>query len=43
MRVGDIVHIRDEEAFPADMVPLSSANLGGAVYMETSNLDGYEK
>lgn len=41
MQVGDILHIRDEEAFPADLVPLSSANMGGSVYMETSNLDGY--
>lgn len=41
VRVGDIVHLEDEEAFPADLVPLSCSNQGGAVYMETSNLDGY--
>eukprot|EP01127_Copromyxa_protea_P016071 TRINITY_DN4718_c0_g1_i2.p1 TRINITY_DN4718_c0_g1~~TRINITY_DN4718_c0_g1_i2.p1 ORF type:complete len:1147 (+),score=193.04 TRINITY_DN4718_c0_g1_i2:144-3443(+) len=40
VRVGDILHIKDDESFPADLVPLSSSNKGGAVYMETANLDG---
>eukprot|EP01125_Pyxidicula_operculata_P015545 TRINITY_DN5283_c0_g1_i3.p1 TRINITY_DN5283_c0_g1~~TRINITY_DN5283_c0_g1_i3.p1 ORF type:complete len:1033 (-),score=147.87 TRINITY_DN5283_c0_g1_i3:441-3539(-) len=38
--VGDIVRIKEGEGIPADIVPLSTSNPNGDVYVETSNLDG---
>lgn len=38
--VGDICHVENEEMFPADLILLSSANEGGAAYIETASLDG---
>jgi hypothetical protein len=29
-----------DEQIPADIVPISSSNDGGLIYIETSNLDG---
>lgn len=38
--VGDIVQMNIDEQIPADIVPISSSNNGGLIYIETSNLDG---
>lgn len=38
--VGDIVKIISEEAFPADLILLSSSEDQGMCYIETANLDG---
>ena len=40
LRVGEIVKIRNEEVFPADLLLLSSSEPDGFAYVETSNLDG---
>ncbi|CAM6101933.1 unnamed protein product [Calypogeia fissa] len=38
--VGDIVRVKSEQEFPADLVFLSSADVKGLAYVETANLDG---
>lgn len=38
--VGDIVRIQCDEAFPADLVIISSSEPDGLCYIETANLDG---
>jgi len=40
IKPGDIVKIRKDENFPADMVLLYSSNKNGSAFTETKNLDG---
>ncbi|XP_075972141.1 phospholipid-transporting ATPase VD [Anticarsia gemmatalis] len=40
VRVGDLVHLSNNEAVPADMVLLQSSNPLGICYLDTCNLDG---
>eukprot|EP01022_Parablepharisma_sp_SALTPOND_P011832 TRINITY_DN1507_c0_g1_i1.p1 TRINITY_DN1507_c0_g1~~TRINITY_DN1507_c0_g1_i1.p1 ORF type:complete len:1220 (+),score=110.17 TRINITY_DN1507_c0_g1_i1:124-3783(+) len=40
IRVGDIVKIRRDTPFPADLVLLNSSSAKGICYVETKNLDG---
>lgn len=39
--VGDIVLIKENRSFPADLVLLTSSWPDGKAYIETSNLDGF--
>ncbi|KQJ98120.1 hypothetical protein BRADI_3g35000v3 [Brachypodium distachyon] len=40
LRVGDIVKVKKDEFFPADLLLLSSCHEDGTCYVETMNLDG---
>eukprot|EP00271_Cylindrocystis_brebissonii_P018675 TRINITY_DN5406_c0_g1_i1.p1 TRINITY_DN5406_c0_g1~~TRINITY_DN5406_c0_g1_i1.p1 ORF type:complete len:1348 (-),score=328.40 TRINITY_DN5406_c0_g1_i1:1253-5296(-) len=40
VRVGDIVRVKSDHYFPADLLCLASTNADGICYIETSNLDG---
>jgi P-type E1-E2 ATPase len=40
LKPGDLVKIRKDEYFPADLVMLYSTNKSGNAYVETKNLDG---
>ncbi|XVF16401.1 hypothetical protein REPUB_Repub10bG0028100 [Reevesia pubescens] len=40
LRVGDLVKVRKDEYFPADLLLLSSIYEDGVCYVETMNLDG---
>ena len=38
--VGDVLLVKQNEFFPADMVLMSSSDEEGGCYVETKNLDG---
>ncbi|OVA11949.1 Cation-transporting P-type ATPase [Macleaya cordata] len=40
LQVGDIVRVKQDSFFPADLLFLASTNPDGVCYIETSNLDG---
>lgn len=40
MRVGDIVHLSNNETVPADILLLRSSNPHGVCYIDTCDLDG---
>ncbi|KAK9750881.1 hypothetical protein RND81_02G228100 [Saponaria officinalis] len=40
LQVGDIVRVKQDGGFPADILFLASTNPDGVCYIETSNLDG---
>nr|GMD18237.1 phospholipid-transporting ATPase 3 [Ipomoea batatas] len=40
LQVGDIVRVKQDEFFPADLLFLASTNSDGICYLETANLDG---
>jgi P-type E1-E2 ATPase len=38
--VGDLIIVRQDEAFPCDIVIFSTSNVDGIAYMNTASLDG---
>ncbi|KAI9168771.1 hypothetical protein LWI28_001718 [Acer negundo] len=40
LQVGDIVRVKQDDFFPADLLFLASTNADGVCYIETANLDG---
>ncbi|XP_074589992.1 phospholipid-transporting ATPase 3-like [Curcuma longa] len=40
LQVGDIIRVKHDEFFPADLLFLASTNPDGVCYIETANLDG---
>ena len=40
LRVGDIVKVKKDEFFPADLIMLNSSDVKGRAFVETKNLDG---
>lgn len=40
LKVGEIVQIKSDQYFPADLVIIKSSNPNGICYIETKNLDG---
>ncbi|TYJ49730.1 hypothetical protein E1A91_A01G155000v1 [Gossypium mustelinum] len=40
LQVGDIIRVKQDGFFPADMLLLASTNADGVCYIETANLDG---
>ncbi|XP_020973107.1 phospholipid-transporting ATPase 3 [Arachis ipaensis] len=40
LQVGDIVKVKQDEFFPADLLFMASTNADGVCYIETANLDG---
>ena len=40
LQVGDLLKIKKNETFPADLIILDSSNPDGSAFVETSSLDG---
>lgn len=40
MKVGDVVCVKRDEFFPADLLMIGSSDVKGKAYVETKNLDG---
>ena len=40
LHVGEVVMVKQEQYFPADLFLLKSSNASGLAYIETKNLDG---
>lgn len=40
VRVGDLVHLSNNETVPADILLLRTSDLHGACYIDTCDLDG---
>jgi phospholipid-translocating ATPase len=40
LRVGEIIKVKKDEFFPADLILLNSSGPKGICYIETKNLDG---
>lgn len=40
VRVGDLVHLSNNETVPADILLLRSSNAHGVCYIDTCDLDG---
>ena len=40
VRVGDLIYMKQDEMFPADLMVLGSFYESGVCYIETSSLDG---
>ena len=40
IKVGQILEVRDNENFPADLLCLACARADGVAYIRTTNLDG---
>ncbi|XVF84838.1 hypothetical protein PTKIN_Ptkin17bG0071800 [Pterospermum kingtungense] len=40
LQVGDIIRVKQDGSFPADILLLASTNADGVCYIETANLDG---
>ncbi|XP_017603619.1 phospholipid-transporting ATPase 3 [Gossypium arboreum] len=40
LQVGDIIRVKQDGFFPADLLLLASTNVDGICYIETANLDG---
>lgn len=40
VKVGDLIHLRENDIIPADIVILSTSDPNGLCYVETMNLDG---
>lgn len=43
MFVGDILRVEEDEQFPCDLVAISSNHSNGDIFIDTAQLDGYER